>query len=206
MTDEVYKGVAQEAGNLIQNALEKLTAANNVATTREAPQGSRLFFDSGVELIYLQFNVGTNISLTVAIAGEKAKYPLDGHSSPNSANSLLFGGERAQYLDRDNDCGATVQFIDARQQSQSDNWSLSFKVVAGAGLHTLSNGHFEYTFTYLDAENVPHNNTRQSPGWTPSDGHSTTVVDIINLPGAVSIDPSSVKILKITSGGCASRR
>ena len=201
MPEEIYKNVAQEATTLIQKTLDKLASAGGALVSKEGDGGVRLFFPEGIELIYVHFKVGTTVDLTVAIAGEKAKYPDPAHPGINSTDARTLGGQRALRREDNNECNATVAFVDVSQETQSDNWNFTFNVVEGVGPNTVSSGTFQYSYRYFDGQNIPHpNNIRQGPSWAPGDGHATTLVDTVNIPGAVSVD--MVEILSITSGGC----
>ena len=69
-----YTTVADEAGKLIEKTLSNL-AAKYGETKQADGAGARLLFPNGIELIYVKFRVGNDVELTLAVSGEKAKYP-----------------------------------------------------------------------------------------------------------------------------------
>ena len=66
------KAVAQEATRLLASAIGRiLDGGGNPTAEGEGPQ-TRMLFPNGIELIYLGFKVGTDINISLAVAGKEA--------------------------------------------------------------------------------------------------------------------------------------
>lgn len=63
------EAVAQAAERFLSAALEKIVHASNAGATADAV---RVLFPHGVELIRLTFQIGSEINISLTIAGEKA--------------------------------------------------------------------------------------------------------------------------------------
>lgn len=61
--------VAQAAERFLSAALEKIVQTSNAGATADA---GRVLFPHGVELIRLTFQIGSEINISLTIAGEKA--------------------------------------------------------------------------------------------------------------------------------------
>lgn len=69
------KALAADAGEqaiiLFERALASVSTQNKAAQT---DSGTRLFFPSGIELITIQFDVGTSVKIRFTVAGKEAEY------------------------------------------------------------------------------------------------------------------------------------
>jgi hypothetical protein len=65
-----------EASKLVKETLASLAqpGAASGGGAKDATE-PRLFFPTGIELLYFKLAFGKEIDITIAIAGEKAKYP-----------------------------------------------------------------------------------------------------------------------------------
>lgn len=90
MNDVKIQGVADEAAMLVEKTLDSLAKAQ-VAAAALAQRPAPLFFPNGIELLYFKLTFGKEIDLTIAIAGEKAKYP----GAPVTGNAILVGDEHS---------------------------------------------------------------------------------------------------------------
>lgn len=77
MTIEYNGGISAEAISIIEKTLNALATAHGTAQTTSGGTESRLFFPNGIELVYFKLNLGKDIDIQIALAGEKAKYPSD---------------------------------------------------------------------------------------------------------------------------------
>jgi hypothetical protein len=85
MSDLTFKDIVEEADGSLEKALKNLVSAKIAAAAQSAGEpGKGLFFPDGIQLIYLSFNVKNIGEVTLAIAGEKAKYP----NQPNQGSVL----------------------------------------------------------------------------------------------------------------------
>jgi hypothetical protein len=75
MDEQIIQGAADEAAKLVKETLTALTQSHSAINTVDDPKDTRLFFPHGIELIYFKLNFGKDIDVTIAIGGEKAKYP-----------------------------------------------------------------------------------------------------------------------------------
>jgi hypothetical protein len=76
MDKSIKQDAAEEAAKLIKETLASLTQAHtNAKSESDDPKPPRLFLTNGIELIHFKLNFGKDVEITVAIAGEKAKYP-----------------------------------------------------------------------------------------------------------------------------------
>lgn len=76
MDKAVIQAAADEAVKLVKETLTSLTQSHSgVKTEADEPKAIRLFFPTGIELVYFKLNFGKDIDITIAIGGEKAKYP-----------------------------------------------------------------------------------------------------------------------------------
>lgn len=81
MNNSVMQGAADEAAKLIKDTLASLIQAHaSTKSEGDDPKPPRLFFPNGIELIHFKLNFGKDMDITVAIAGEKARYPGAGAS------------------------------------------------------------------------------------------------------------------------------
>ena len=85
-----------EASKLVKDTLASLAnpwGAKGGGTRESAEQ--RLFFPTGIELLYFKLAFGKDIDITIAIAGEKAKYPgTSGAAVPVEAGDPSSMGRR----------------------------------------------------------------------------------------------------------------
>lgn len=85
MTKAKESEVADEVVSLVARCLEKVTQANMAVAHEVGDPPARLFFPSGIELIYVKFQIGRTADVTFALAGPNAKYPKDPAMSENPA-------------------------------------------------------------------------------------------------------------------------
>jgi hypothetical protein len=92
MDNAVIQGAADEAAKLVKETLASLTQAHSsINADTEDPKPPRLFFPFGIELIHFKLSFGNNINITIAIAGDKAKYPGAGAAE---ASALIVTNEQ----------------------------------------------------------------------------------------------------------------
>ena len=118
----------------------------------------------------------------------------------NLLASALFAMSPALAFADNNSCSATVTYVSAAQKADLTGWTLTFHVVGGNGPTQHSSGHFVYSLTYTDANNVPHTGYQRSgPSWAPADNADEYLTDDPQInPASIS----NVTIDSITSGGC----
>ena len=76
MDAALIKSARDEASKLISGTLASLSSAQGGKGAEPTdPTKPRLFFPNGIELLYFKLTFGKDIDITIAIAGEKAKYP-----------------------------------------------------------------------------------------------------------------------------------
>ena len=66
---------SDEVAQIIEKTFVALTSAKTALTPAAGEPGPRILFPNGVELLYFKVAIGKDIDVTIAIAGEKAKYP-----------------------------------------------------------------------------------------------------------------------------------
>jgi hypothetical protein len=76
MDAALIKTARDEASKLVRDTLASLAQAGapNGAVAKDSTE-PRLFFPTGIELLYFKLAFGKEIDITISIAGEKAKYP-----------------------------------------------------------------------------------------------------------------------------------
>jgi hypothetical protein len=75
---------SDEVAKIIEKTFQALTTAKAAVAPVAGEPGPRILFPNGVELLYFKLAIGKDIDVTIAIAGEKAKYP-GGQTSEHSA-------------------------------------------------------------------------------------------------------------------------
>ena len=76
MDASLIQSARDEASKLVKDTLASLAQAQtgHGEEARDTTE-PRLFFPNGIELVYFKLGFGNEINITIAIAGEKAKYP-----------------------------------------------------------------------------------------------------------------------------------
>ena len=69
------ESTSDEVAKIIEKTFVALTNAKTAVAPAAGEPGPRIFFPNGVELLYFKIAIGKDIDVTIAIAGEKAKYP-----------------------------------------------------------------------------------------------------------------------------------